>query len=87
MQIRRLVRVVVALAIVMPAHVTLAQFGDAARVNVVYALRGLWGVALAWAVAHRWGGGEAALPHEVMLTRMAGALLLTAAVVLVIANG
>jgi drug/metabolite transporter (DMT)-like permease len=60
---------------------TVAAFGDAARVNVVYALRGLWGVGLAWIVARVWGGAEAELGRSVMLTRLAGACLLTIAVV------
>lgn len=67
---------------------TLAIFGDAARVNVVYALRALWSVLFAWAVAKKWGGAEAELGQNVMLTRLAGAALLSAAVALVvIGNG
>ena len=63
---------------------TLSTFGDAPRVNVVYALRALWGVSLAWAVAKVWGGSEASLPGPVLTARFMGAGLLTAAVVLVI---
>jgi len=63
---------------------TLSNFGDAARVNVVYAMRGVWGVVLAWFVAVKWGGSEANLPKRVMLLRLLGAILLTAAVVLVV---
>lgn len=62
----------------------LSQFGDATRVNVVYALRGMWGVGLAWWIATRWGGSEADHSRQVMLTRLAGAVLLTAAVVMVV---
>lgn len=62
----------------------LSVFGDAARVNVVYALRGLWGVLFAWAAANRWGGNEAGLTRSTMLLRLAGASLLTIAVILVI---
>lgn len=62
----------------------IAVFGDAARVNVVYALRGLWGVVLAWLVARRWGGAEAELQRPLLLARLAGAGMLTAAVILVI---
>ncbi len=62
---------------------TLAVFGDAARVNVVYTLRGMWGVVLAWIVARRWGGNEAVLPRNIMLLRLLGASLLTIAVLLV----
>ncbi|GIX00301.1 MAG: membrane protein [Pirellulaceae bacterium] len=63
---------------------TLSVFGDAARVNVVYSLRGMWGVLLAWWVARRWGGSEADLGRFVMFLRLAGAGLLTLAVALVI---
>ena len=63
---------------------TLANFGDAARVNVVYSMRAVWGVVLAWLVAIKWGGGEADAPKSVMLLRLLGAILLTAAVVLVV---
>jgi drug/metabolite transporter (DMT)-like permease len=65
---------------------TISFFGNAARVNVVYSLRGLWSVALAWAVAKIWGGAESDLPRKVLLTRLAGACLLTAAVTLVIVS-
>jgi len=66
---------------------TLAKFGDAARVNVVYALRGMWGVILAWLVAQRWGGNEATLPKQVMIARFVGAALLTTAVIVVVSQG
>ncbi len=65
---------------------TLSVFGDATRVNVVYALRGLWGVLFAWAAAHWWGGSEAELPRQTMLLRLGGAGLLTAAVILAISG-
>ncbi len=61
-----------------------AVFGDAARVNVVYAMRGLWGVGLAWIAARIWGGGEAELGRKVLLTRLIGAAMLTTAVVFAI---
>ncbi|WP_246109873.1 EamA family transporter [Roseimaritima multifibrata] len=65
----------------------LSRFGDATRVNVVYALRGLWGVGLAWWIAVRWGGSEADHSPRVMVMRLAGASLLTAAVVMVVLGG
>jgi drug/metabolite transporter (DMT)-like permease len=58
----------------------LGQFGDAARVNIVYALRGLWAVALAWTLARVFGGAEARHSPAVMLLRLAGAVLLTLSV-------
>ncbi len=66
---------------------TLANFGDATRANVVYALRGMWGVLLAWYVAVKWGGNEATLPRKVMIVRVLGASLLTASVILVVLAG
>ena len=63
---------------------TLGAFGDAARVNVVYAMRGMWGVLLAYFVAKRWGGSEAALPRNVLTARFIGAGLLTVSVILVV---
>ena len=61
-------------------------YGDVARVNVIYALRGLWGVLFAWCFAKWFGGNEATLAVPVMLTRLAGAIFLVAAVVIVIAS-
>lgn len=66
--------------------VTLSLFGDAARVNVIYALRGLWSVALAWITARIWGGAEAGLGGSVLMTRLAGACVLTIAVALVVVS-
>lgn len=65
---------------------SLAQFGDAARINIVYALRGLWGVLLAWLLARALGTNEASVGKTVMLRRLAGAVLLTSAVVLAITD-
>ena len=67
--------------------VAVGVFGDAARVNVVYALRGLWGVGLAWLAARIWGGPEIEHSRKTMLLRTAGAALLTFAVVLAITAG
>lgn len=64
---------------------TLAIWGDASRVNIVYSLRGVWGVALTWLLLHRIASrGEEeplATSNKVMLTRMVGAVLIAAAVV------
>ena len=60
---------------------SLSEFGDATRINIVYALRGLWAVLLAWLLARSFGGGEAHHSSRIMLTRLAGAVLLTASVV------
>lgn len=62
----------------------LATANDAARINVVYSLRGLWGVVLAWALADWFGGNESSLPKNIMVARLGGALLLVAAVIITI---
>ncbi len=62
----------------------LAEFSDAARINIVFALRGMWGVLLAWALASRLKTSEANLPGIVMIRRFVGAVLLTAAVLIAI---
>ena len=61
--------------------IALSQFGDATRVNIVYALRGLWAILFAWLLAGSFEGGERFASRAVMLRRAAGALLLTGAVV------
>jgi drug/metabolite transporter (DMT)-like permease len=65
----------------------LSVFGDAPRVNVVYSMRGIWGVLLAWATALMWGGGEAQVTRAAMLLRLAGALTITVSVVIAILFG
>jgi drug/metabolite transporter (DMT)-like permease len=60
----------------------LGAYGDAARINIVYALRGLWAVGLAWLLGRKFGGAEASHSRGVMLLRLAGAVLLTLAVVI-----
>ena len=62
--------------------VTLGLFGDATRVNIVYSLRGLWGVLLTWAVAHFISSSGPALSHRTMVMRLIGAMLIGASVVI-----
>lgn len=61
---------------------SLGRYGDATRINIVYATRGLWAVGLAWWFARALGSSEAHVSPRVMLLRLTGALLVTAAVVL-----
>ncbi|MEM8911557.1 MAG: DMT family transporter [Planctomycetota bacterium] len=63
---------------------TLSWYGDAARVNIVFSLRGIWALGLAWAAARVWGGHEAELSRRVIVRRFSGATLLTVAVILAI---
>ena len=60
----------------------IGTFGDVARINIVYALRGLWGVILAWSFARVFDSGEAQVSPRVMSMRLAGAALVTVAVIL-----
>lgn len=59
---------------------SLGNYGDATRINIVYALRGLWAVGLAWWLARALGTSEADLPARVLWWRLIGAVLLTASV-------
>jgi drug/metabolite transporter (DMT)-like permease len=63
---------------------TLGLFGDATRVNIVYSLRGLWGVLLTWFVAHRFEHSETVPSHRVMSKRLAGAVLIGISVIIAV---
>ncbi len=60
---------------------SLSAYGDATRINIVYALRGLWAVVLAWTLARIFGGREANLTTRVMILRLFGAVMLTLSVI------
>lgn len=66
---------------------TLSTFGDVARTNIVYSLRGMWGVIFAWLLAKTLKSNEATASRGTMIRRLTGAGLLTAAVVLAIGSG
>lgn len=57
-------------------------FGHATATNVVYATRGLWAVLLEGAA----GGGAAAMDRRILVSRLAGAALLLAAVALAVGS-
>jgi drug/metabolite transporter (DMT)-like permease len=61
---------------------TLAIFGDATAVNVVYSSRGLWSVLAVWWLGHWFENREHERGTAVLRGRLIGALLLAAAVVL-----
>jgi len=61
---------------------TIARFGDATRVNIVYSLRGLWGVLLTWTLSKSLGLTTAAPSTTLMLKRLAGAILIGISIVL-----
>lgn len=63
---------------------TLGLFGDAARVNIVYSLRGLWGVLLTWFVAHQLGESDSIPGHRIMAIRLAGAVFIGISVIIAV---
>jgi len=65
--------------------VVIAYFGDAARVNIVLSLRGMWAVGIAWMAGSSISQSEGRLTIRNLRTRLLGASLLTVAVVLAIA--
>ncbi|MBX3734242.1 MAG: EamA family transporter [Verrucomicrobiae bacterium] len=68
--------------------VSIAVWRDATGVNVVYALRGLWGLALVWCLGHRFGNTERAdAGGRRMGWRLAGAGLILMAVLLALNSG
>lgn len=62
---------------------TLAKFGDATAVNVIYSSRGLWSVLAVWWLGHWFGNTEHQLGSRVLVWRLAGACLLCVSVLLV----
>ena len=61
---------------------TVAWFGDATAVNIVYSSRGLWSVAAVWLIGHWFSSQEQHLGRRVLGWRLAGAALMTIAIVL-----
>jgi drug/metabolite transporter (DMT)-like permease len=58
--------------------------GDATAVNIIYSSRCVLSVVLAWATARWLGSREATLPRRVLVLRLAGALLLAGAIVMIV---
>ena len=63
---------------------TLAIYGKAAVVNVIYSSRGLLSVAAVWLAGHWFRNTERDLGPRVLLWRLGGALLMLSAIILVI---
>ena len=59
-------------------------FRSATTTNIVYNSRGVWSVLLVWTVGHWFDNAERAQGHGVMGRRLAGLLLLLAAIFLVV---
>ena len=58
-------------------------FGTAAKTNVLYNTRGVWSVLLVWCFGHWFGNTERNLGPGVLLRRLAGAILLLSAILLI----
>ncbi len=63
---------------------TIANWGYAAAANVVYSSRGLWSVLLVLALGHWLAKDEHELGKKLLLFRLAGAVLLSAAILLLV---
>jgi drug/metabolite transporter (DMT)-like permease len=59
-------------------------FGDATAMNVVYSVRGVWSIAAVWFIGHWFANTEGQLGGSVLRWRLAGAALMTSAIVLVV---
>ncbi len=64
--------------------ITLGAFGQATAINIVYSTRGLWSILLVWAAGPWFGNQERDAGRAVMGRRLAGSVLLLAAVGLVL---
>lgn len=65
--------------------ITVGMWGQATAVNIVYSVRGLLSVVLVWVIGHWFASGEQHLDPRVFRYRLAGAALMVAAIVLVLA--
>lgn len=64
----------------------IGRYGHAPEVNVVYSSHALWSVLLVWAFGRHIGNLEHTAGRGVMLRRLAGALILLSAIVLIISG-
>jgi drug/metabolite transporter (DMT)-like permease len=63
---------------------SVAMFGDATAINIVYSTRSLWTVLIVWQVGHWFRSTEQGLGWHLLGWRLAGAALMTAAVVITV---
>ncbi len=65
---------------------TLAIYGKATSANIMYASRGLLSVAAVWLIGHWFANTEQSLGARTLAWRLAGALLMMSAIVLVVSS-
>jgi drug/metabolite transporter (DMT)-like permease len=63
---------------------TLAIYGKATASNIIYSSRGLWSVVAVWLIGHWFKNQEQQLGASVLKWRLAGAVLMLAAIVMVL---
>lgn len=63
---------------------TIARWGHAAPINVIYSSRGLWSILLVWSCGRWLNSREAGLGGHVLAWRLAGAALMMSAILLVL---
>jgi drug/metabolite transporter (DMT)-like permease len=63
--------------------IVIVKFRNATATNVIYSSRGLWSVVVVWGIGHWFANREQHLGARVLRWRLAGALLMMAAIVLV----
>jgi drug/metabolite transporter (DMT)-like permease len=61
---------------------TIGLFGDATRVNIVYSLRGLWGVLLTWFLLRHVNATDSRPSQRTMIMRLIGAALIGVSVII-----
>lgn len=64
--------------------VVIVKFRNATATNVIYSSRGLWSVVAVWVIGHWFANREQHLGASVLRWRLAGALLMMTAIVLVL---
>lgn len=65
--------------------IAIGIYEKAAEANVIYSARGMWSVVLVWLVGHWFGNQERHAGRGVMARRLAGSVLIVAAIALVAA--
>lgn len=63
---------------------TVAKFRSVTAANVIYSSRGLWSVVAVWAIGHWFANQEQNLGKDILRWRLAGALLMMVAILLVL---